>query len=364
MEIFGFKVSFKQIVPVLLGVVLLTSLGNIIEININGYYKVKQGITGEVTVINETGPFMQMFGSIFTYTNTSTLEYSVKDIRFNDGSVAKHITGTVQVKMPVKPEDQLKLHKDYRGFDNVMNGLVEKLIYASMKQTASLMKAEQFYSTRREEFRSLSETQIKEGIFETFINHKISDDEVKVQIRYDSKGRPVISAKSLLSEYGIEINQLLIDEVAFDEVTEGLIAKRKEAEKAKQDRITAEEQGKAKVASAEADKLVEKIQAVTDAQKAFEVAQLDRKKAEQDAQALLVKGKAQAEADRLKVIAGLTPLERAEIEMKTKIGVAEQMKEFKMPEVVIIGGKDGGKADPFDALGLKALRELVNQEQR
>jgi regulator of protease activity HflC (stomatin/prohibitin superfamily) len=347
-----------------IGFVLLIGSCSLWEVNNNGFYKVRQAVTGEVSVINETGIFWQGGGTIYEYTNTNTLEFDVRDIRFNDGSVAERITGTVQIKMPVAVEEQLKLHKDYRGYDNVMNGLVKKLIYSSMKESATLMKAEQFYSSRREEFRSLTENQARYGIYEKIIEGSTDDnkDEVKVRVKYKD-GKPVISAMSLIERYGIEINQLLIDEVKFDLVTEELIAKRKEAEKAKQERLTEEEKGKAKVAKAEAEKLVEKIQATTDAQKEFEVAQYNRQKEEENAKALLATGKAQAEADRLKVQAGLSPKEKAEIEANARVQIAEHMSKLKFPEVLVVGGGQNGKqVDPFDAMGLHSLKKLVNNE--
>jgi len=357
--------NIKILVIAFLGLLLLIASCSILEINYNGFYKVKQSVTGEVSVINETGIFMQLGGNIHEYTNTSTIEYEVKGIRFNDGSVAEKITGSVQIQMPTNPENQLKLHKAYRGFDNVMEKLVEKLIFSSMKESATLMKAEQFYSSRREEFRSLTENQARQGIYEKIIegNSDSNKDEVKVKVKYDKDGRPVISSPSLIKEYGIEINQLLIDNVIFDAVTEELIAKRKEAEKAKQERLTEEEKGKAKVAKAEAEKLVEKIQATTDAQKEFEVAQFNRQKEEENAKALLATGKAQAEADRLKVQAGLSPKEKAEIEAKARVQIAEHMSKFKMPEVIVVGGQQGGRTvDPFDAMGLHSLKKLINNE--
>lgn len=354
--------KIKLIIGGVLGVLVLILSGGLAEVNTNGYYKVKQSVFGDVSIINETGPFYQGWGDIFTYTNTNTKEFEVQNIRFYDGSVALKISGSVQVKMPTNTDYQLKVHKDYRGYDNVMERLVEKLIYSSMKQSATLMKAEQFYSSKREEFRSLTENQVKNGIYETYTEDKAGlDDEVKTKIKYNKEGRIVISSPSLLPNYQIEVNQLLIDNVEFDTVTEQLIGKRKEAEKAKQDRITAEEQGKAKVASAEADKLVEKIQAVTDAKKAFEVAEYAKKEEREKAEALLITGRAEAEASRLKVIAGLSPLEKAEIDAKMRIGIAEHMSKFQMPQVVVIGGNgSSGQVNPFDAMGLKAIKDLIN----
>lgn len=60
-------------------------------------------------------------------------------------------------------------------------------------------------------------------------------------------------------------------------------------------------------------------------------------------------------AAKLKVQAGLTPRERAEIEMKTRIGIAAELAKTKFPQQLIIGGGNGSPTNPFDAVGLEAF---------
>ena len=72
--------------------------------------------------------------------------------------------------------------------------------------------------------------------------------------------------------------------------------------------------------------------------------------------------KAAAEGDRLKVQAGLTPLERAKIDKETAIGVAAELAKVKFPSsMVIVGGSGsgpGGKVNPFEAVGLESFYNL------
>ena len=93
------------------------------------------------------------------------------------------------------------------------------------------------------------------------------------------------------------------------------------------------------------------------------VAQLNRKKANELAAANIEKGKAEAEINRLKVNAGLTPQERAEFEVKRDIGVAAELAKTKFPEVMIFGGSNGNGLNPFDALGLKAMKEMIGNKR-
>ncbi len=132
------------------------------------------------------------------------------------------------------------------------------------------------------------------------------------------------------------------------------------AERAKQDAITTAEQGKAKVAQAEAEALVLKKTAVINAEKEREVATQNALKAEEEKKAIIAKGQADAEAARLKVAAGLTPLDKANIDKETAIGVAEKLAQVKFPEMMVIGGGANGQGplNPFDAVGLQSFIDI------
>ena len=137
---------------------------------------------------------------------------------------------------------------------------------------------------------------------------------------------------------------------------------KQEAIRAKQDTITVTEKGKDQIAQAKADALVKKETAVVQAEQQAAVAKLDAEKAKYIAAKVTAEGRAEAEVNRLKVLAGLTPKEAAEYKMKTAIGVAEKMATVKFPNMMIIGGDSkGGQLDPFQAVGLKTFME-INKE--
>jgi hypothetical protein len=165
--------------------------------------------------------------------------------------------------------------------------------------------------------------------------------------------------------------QFVIKDIDFDQTIDALISKKKEAEqqkvvaranaeKAKQDAITAREQGNARIAQEKANQEVEKIKEVTIAQKEFEVAKLNKQKAAEDAASEILKGKALAEVNRLKVQAGLTPLERATLDKETRIGIAAELAKVTLPTTMIIGGGSGGNGplNPFDAVGLESFMRI------
>jgi hypothetical protein len=84
---------------------------------------------------------------------------------------------------------------------------------------------------------------------------------------------------------------------------------------------------------------------------------LNAKKAVEEAKKVRAIGEAEATANKLKVAAGLTPLERATIEKETRIGVAAELAKVTLPSTLIIGGGNGS-SNPFEAVGLNAFYDL------
>lgn len=122
-----------------------------------------------------------------------------------------------------------------------------------------------------------------------------------------------------------------------------------------------EEQGKAAAAKAKWEQEKEKALAVTKAEQEREVSRLAAEKAEFEKKRIIAEGQAQAEANRLKVQAGLTPQERAEWDYKTTVGVAQALADSKVQWVpsVMMGGANGTNA--MDAVGLNMLLDVVNK---
>lgn len=385
------KLIAGAVVALVLIIGLATVGKQIFETNDAGYYQIKQAaMTGSMTVIDQPGTYLQMFGNITTYQISDVYYFSKNDldggvgsdadpikVRFNDGGTAE-ISGVIKFRLPADPEKRLKIHQDFKNYLALKHDLMRQVVAEALMQTAPLMRAEDSYSTRRSEFTDIAESQVTEGIFETIskeFKEKDADGNEfiikEVNIAKDSKGLPIVRKESALKQYGIEVIQFVIKDIDFDQTIDALISKKKEAEqqkvvakanaeKAKQDAITAREQGNAKIAEEKAVQEVQKIKEVTIAQKEYEVSQLKRKQAEQDAAAEVTAGKALAEVNRLKVQAGLTPLERATIEKETKIGIAAELAKVQFPGMMVIGGGGSGGSglNPFDAIGLKSFMDL------
>ena len=106
---------------------------------------------------------------------------------------------------------------------------------------------------------------------------------------------------------------------------------------------------------------------VTKAEQAYEVARLQALEAKEIAKKIREQGEAEAHAARLKVAAGLTPLEAATIEKETTIGVAQALAGSQVrwvPEVMVVGGNGNNAANPMDAVGLNMLLEIAKKQSK
>lgn len=374
--------TFGLIAIVAASLIAITVSSQLFETNEAGYIQIKQAAgTGTMTVRTEPGVYTQMFSTIHTYKISDVYDFNDDQIsvRFQDSATA-NISGQIKYRLPSTDEDILRIHQDFRSEAAVNSDLVRQVVAGAIKQTATLFDAEEVYSTRRSDFIRLVNEQIKWGIYATTFTEKLALDENgnkfiqrTVVPKLNDKGYPIISERSAFDRYKIDLVQLIINDIDFDEKTDELIAKRKEAEqeqvvakakaeRAKQDAITVAEQGKASVAEAEAAALVAKKTAVINAEKEKEVAEQAALKAIEEKKAIIARGEAEAEAARLKVAAGLTPLDKAMIEKDTAIGVAEKLSNVKFPEMMVIGGgNQQGPLNPFDAVGLKSFIDISKQ---
>lgn len=392
------KLIGGAVLALILIIGLATAGRQIFETNNAGYYQIKQtALSGSMEVMSDPGTYLQMFGNITTYQISDVYYFSKTEgegdnqtnaepikVRFNDGGTAE-ISGMIKFRLPSDPEKRLALHRDFKSFEAIKHDLMRQVVTEALMQTAPLMRAEDSYSTRRSEFTDFAEDQVVLGIFETVskeFKEKDADGNefiiAEVNIKYDEKNQPLVRKISPLKQYGIEVIQFVIKDIDFDQTIDALISKKKEAEqqkvvaranaeKAKQDAITAREQGNASIAVEKAKQEVEKIKEVTIAQKEFEVAKLGALKAKEEAAAAITNGRAEAEVNRLKVQAGLTPLEKANIEKETKIGIAAELAKVQFPGMMVIGGGgNNGPTNPFDAVGLESfmrINERINGDR-
>ena len=279
--------------------------------------------------------------------------------------------------MPLDPESMIKIHRAYMKSNNLRASARQWIIEVE-KQTASTFKADETYNTRRAEFQQLISDQIVNGLYATEeVDVEVPTNELDkegnvimstvtaVVVQKDEKGMPIVIKPGIFKEYGLRLINHSLKDIDYDETIDALIAQKKKAEqekavaitnaeKALQDAITAEAQGQARIAKAKADQEVEKITEVTQAEKQrdvaiikgeqdLKVAELARLAAIEKAEQELALRRADAEANKLLVQAGLTPEKAAEIDKEKAIGIAREIAKIQLPVAMVIGCEEGGK---------------------
>lgn len=392
--------NFKKIVAALVvvfAVFCVISLGKIGEDVKNETIVVNQyPFTGNMEYWTSPGFHWQWWGKTTTYYKTQQLWFGsdseVGDqqgkpipVIFNDASDGM-IYGSLRVKLPTDPKYLARIQTDYNGMDRLMNDLVRptvtKVIYAS----GPLMSAFESYAEKKNDLIEYITDQLNNGVYKTAVKQaKVTDaitgEEKTVKIATLipdslSAGGYKRSESSPFAYYGLEIGQVAVSKIAYSDKVNSQIARQQEANMliatskaqaaaAQQESIRAEEEGKAIAMKAKWEQ--EKIKAVevTKAEQEYEVARLSALKAKEDAKRIEAQGMAEAAAARAKVLAGLDPLQRATIDKETTIGVAQALANSNVrwvPEVMIIGGKEGASANPMDAVGLNMLLDIAKKQ--
>ena len=378
---------------VFLAILFLVMARSLFQTNDAGYFQVKQAaITGDMTVRFDAGTYGQWFGNISEYKNVATCgigahkgegsaDIEAVDVIFNDGSKAQ-ISALIRVKLPTTIEGAIELKKEYaQGYEHFIRSGIVPIVQNAIKLGANLRSAQDAYTTLAL-FQQAVEDQLRNGIYVTKsdkIENVTATGDVEEQrvtvLVYGEDGQP-LRTPNRLQQLGCEVLECVIDVPAFDPKVNEMIAARKDeamktelakqsAIRAKQDALTAEEQGKANVAKAKYEKEVELVMATTKAKEKFEVAEYAKKEAEQVKLAKIEEAKGIYEFNRLKVQAGLTPQERVEWEFKTKVGVAAELAKVNVPAVVVGGGDgSGGNVSPMDAIGVNMLLDIMNKMEK
>jgi len=266
------------------------------------------------------------------------------------------------------PEDRVSLDQNVSGIGNLETG-----DHAQQRRLAA---------ARRPEDREEGAPWNGEG--------NIVDEErmiVQTEIIKDENGVPV-RERNIFQELGCDVKQCVLSTPYYDSLTSEMIAKRKEQQQlmnvakqkavtAQQNRITAEEEGKAKVMTQKYEKEQEKIREVVDAEKRkevailnaqqkFEVAKLDRKAAAEYKQEQILRGQGEASRKRALMQADGALAQKLTTYEKVQDRWAEAFQKAQSNLVPqIITGNGGGTAggnvafDIMQAIGIKSMRDLA-----
>lgn len=374
-------------------VFVMSTIGKLIE-NVNNEEIVvnQKPVSGEMVYWTDAGWKWQGWGKTTGYYKTQQYWFGGSDadgnqhgspirVIFNDASVG-YIYGSLRVKLPMSPDKLQLIHTDYNGMNRLMNDLVSQTVVKVVYASGPLMSAFESYAEKKNDLIAYVDDQLSNGVYKTTVREiEIVDSftgekkrqKVASLIPDDSAPGGYIRAEnSPFSYYGIEIGQVAISEIQYDDkVTKqietqqeqnmSIQTKKTQALAAQQDAIKVEAEGKAAAAKAKWDQEKIKATEVTKAEQEYEVARLAALKAKEEAKRITAEGEAKAAANRALVNAGLTPLERATIEKETQIGVAEALSKIKLPTIVVAGGNGTNGNTAMDAMGLKMMQDLVKE---
>ena len=296
------------------------------------------------------------------------------------------VLGSVRIELP-KTESHLNLIQEHYGSEErLMEELIKPTIGKVILACGPLMTSLESVAEKRNDLIAYATDQLNNGIYATTTKtverlNSITNELEKIQqaeIIYDENGEPKRNEESPFVKYGLKVSQLAIADLKYETATNNQIARQREADmdiisakaeaaKAIQQTIKIEEEGKQRAAEAKWKQEAIKAAEVTKAEQAYEVARFAALEAKEVAKKTKELGEAEAHAARLKVQAGLTPLERATIEKETAIGVAQALANSQVrwvPEVMVNGGSGNNGVNAMDAVGLNMLLDIAKKQSK
>lgn len=361
-------------------------------------YVCQMPITGEYVVWTDGGLQWQGMGNVRDYSKTSQIEFS--DLERNEGGYIAigenpaagttfndrgkgYIIGSFRVVLPNDEKNMMAIQRDFGSEKALINNLVRPTLYKVVTACGPLMSSLESVSETRTDLTAYITDQLNNGVYKTkttkveVLNEITGEKETRTQAELitdeNAPGGYKRQETSPFSQYGITAGIVSVVDIKYDAATQqqidaqkqanlSVITAKTQAAKAIQETITIEEQGKARAAEAKWAQEREKAVAVTKAEQEREVSRLAAEKAEFDKKRIVAQGQAEAEANRLKVAAGLTPQEKAEWDYKTAVGIAEALANSKVrwvPEVMMGSGNSNGSA--MDAVGLNMMMDVVSK---
>jgi len=391
--------SFKYLSIIgfsLLGTVLLVAivLVNPFASNNAGDYQIIQKANGHLLVQDQPKKwyFAGFFSTVTTYPRNVTVQVGPESKKSPDtdywesnhtatfaGGDQAQAGHTVKWNLPTSNDKRIELHEEYTSYSNLMTTTLVQYQKETFNYSTQRMESESHYSGGNAKLKSYFDDQLRNGhvLTKSYVSTKIdtvtgeSKSVIIVEPELKSDGG-IVRNTSDIQKYGIiptfssidyvdydpRIKQKLQDKIdaAADKATskERLITAQQETE-------TAKAEGQKLIEETRARELAIKEKAVIEAQREKEVAVQRLEQARLDAAAELAIKTAQAEGDKLKVAAGLTPREKATIDKETAIGVAAELAKTNFPETMILSGGSGGNSSPLEALGFEAMYNLTNK---
>jgi hypothetical protein len=354
---------------------------------------IQSPVSGELTVYIEPGWKWQGFGKVTSYPRRDQFSFSANadqgkpvdesiSTRFNDGGHG-NVSGTMNWQMPLKADTVIALHKDFGSTQAIEQQLIRTAMQKVIYNVGPTMSSTESSAEKRPEIPKYIDDQLVNGPYLTKTVQVTQKDPVTgqdkqvavVQIALNDKGQPQRESKSQLTEYGLVLQPVAINNIKYDVVVEEQIKQRQQsttgvqiaianAKKAEQDAITTAKQGEATAAKAKWEQEALNAKEIALAEKNVAVATLGAKAAEQykKEQILRGEGDAQAKALRMNADGALDAKLEAYKEVNSKYAdsIAKAQPGAWTPAVVMGSGgsTQGGAQSLIDMFAAKTAREL------
>lgn len=351
----------------------------IVETVKKGTYQIRQmAFSGGMSAKMTPGIWMQVFSDMGTWPKAETfffiadkeegekIDQSI-EVRFNDGSIC-NISGTMRILMPTSEQQAIKLVTDlgYATYRDLEAKLLLPTVRNALRLTANFMTARESYSEQRPEFVNWSWDQIQNGLYETKketrkILDVLSGDSITKTFkvpREDSTGTRFYQ-KNPLKGTGIRLANFEIKQFVYKGKVNEQIEKQQEAfmavatakadaEKAEQESITEEAQGKKRVMTAKYKEEEAKVTAVVKAEQKRDVAKLEKEAAVFTKQKEILLGQGEAERKKLVMFADGALKQKLDTYEKVMATWADAYSKRAVPHMIMGGGGSGTDGQTMD----------------
>lgn len=321
---------------------------------------------------------------------------------FSD-AIKAEISTSVIVGVNINDEEVfLNMADRNKSESKLIYGRVLPNIDAAIKNTCKLMDAQDYISGQASDFDRYFRDQLENGMYQVEqyyeaenmneivgdtttirkINVGKSSKQKKFRIKRDTDGSIIRDDSNSLKQYGLKIYQAQVTgidwESSFDE---RLDLQKNEVAQTQLEKQQAEREyyrAKKEVAKGESEKAKERarlekiqIQQTIEAETEAKVAGFNLIKEKKQFEVEIFKAKSKKVAadaqyyENAKLVsAGLTPQERAEWEYKTSVGIAQQLKDLKLPTTYIEGSKNGTNSNLLESLiGADLAKKMMDNKK-
>lgn len=303
-----------------------------------------------------------------------TIEIGKVTIRFGADATSADVSGIVQYILPSSEDEMIAMHNAHKTPQSLVSKRLSPYTKECLQSSAQMMSSEMHYSGGRSTMSQDFRDQLSNGVFilhtyDRVVFDSLDNEKKKVYLTeiVPNKDGSAKRKSSSIREYGITVSDAAITDVDYENRVDVMLGKKIDAATAasiaKQQFITAQQQ--ALTAKAQGEKqLVEteykekQIQTQQVVQAETKVKLQEQYKSEQkaaaeaaifSAQRIRTNADAESYQNRLLANAGLSAWDKADFEMKTKIGVATAISKVTLPAYYAPGGAAGNN-NILDAL--------------